>query len=71
MREPIEITRISRGDRALMDDDFSKAFQCFVKDNDIMGLYRLAKFYEAKGEMKKAAEALAKAADMEDKKLDS
>ena len=62
-KEVIEFDKEERtkGDIQVEIGDLSKAYHCYVHDNDIAGLYRLGKLLEEKGKKKDAAEVLAKA----------
>lgn len=51
----------SKGDIEMERGDLSKAYHCYVQDNHIAGLYKVAKLLEEKGKKKDAAEVLAKA----------
>ena len=60
---------LSKGEIAFRRGDLSAAYQHYVHEEDIEGLYKIAKAFFEKGEEQKSADALAEALRI--KELDS
>ena len=52
---------LSKGEIAFRRGDFSAAYQHYIHEEDIGGLYKVAKKFEDEGKLEKSAKAIAEA----------